>query len=156
MEKQSKTSKNKSVKAMPDGFHTVTPFLVVDQASRLITFIEQAFNGKTTFLMNTDDGKVMHATVRIGDSLVMIADSMENFPAGTAKLYLYMDDVDSFYQQALGAQGISIRQPVDEFYGDRSAGIKDPWGNEWWIAKHIEDVDMKEMEKRQKELATAS
>ncbi len=151
MEKKSKTPKSKSVKSIPDGFHTVTPFLILDQASRLITFIEQAFNGKTTSLMNTDDGKVMHATVRIGDSEIMVTDSMDRYPAGMAKLYLYVDDVDSTYQQALGAEGTSLREPTDEFYGDRSAGIKDPWGNEWWIAKHIEDVDPKEMKKRQKE-----
>ncbi|MEO7991834.1 MAG: VOC family protein [Chryseolinea sp.] len=151
MERTEKNTKRKSVNPVPDGFHTVTPFLIVDQASRLITFIEQAFNGKTTSIMETEDGQIMHATTRIGDSEIMIADAMGRSPSGTAKLYLYMDDVDSFYKQALSANGTSIREPIDEFYGDRSAGVKDPWGNEWWIATHIEDVDPKEMKKRQKE-----
>jgi PhnB protein len=151
MKSKTEKSNRKSVKPVPEGFHTVTPFLIVQQASRLMTFIEQAFDGKTTSIMSAEDGKIMHATVRIGDSEIMVADAMENFPAGTAKLYLYMDDVDSTYQQALSANGITLREPTDEFYGDRSAGVKDPWGNEWWIATHIEDVDPKEMKKRQKE-----
>jgi PhnB protein len=151
MERKDKKTKRKSINPVPDGFHTVTPFLIVDQASRLITFIEQAFNGKTTSIMKTEDGQIMHATVRIGDSEIMVADSMGRNSSGIAKLYLYLDDVDSFYEQALSAKGTSLREPVDEFYGDRSAGVKDPWGNEWWIATHIEDVDPKEMKKRQKE-----
>src|SRR6478752_10377566 len=103
MKSKAEKSNRKSVKPVPDGFHAVTPFLIGEQASRLITFIEQAFDGKTTSIMNGEDGKVMHATVRIGDSELMVADAMENFPAGTAKLYLYMEDVDSTYQQAISA-----------------------------------------------------
>lgn len=151
MKEQGKNPKQKAVQAIPDGFHTVTPFLVVDEASKLISFMKKAFNGKMTSTFNYDDGKVMHATVRLGDSEIMIADAMDQFPAGMAKLYIYVDDVDATYKQASSAGGISLREPTDEFYGDRSAGIKDAWGNEWWIATHTEDVGAEEMKKRQKE-----
>ena len=151
MKEQSKNPKQKAVRAIPEGFHSVTPFLVVDEASKLISFTKKAFDGKMTSIFNMDDGKVMHATVRIGDSEIMIADSMDQFPAGVAKLYLYVEDVDATYKQATNAGGESLREPTDEFYGDRSAGVKDAWGNEWWIATHIEDVGAEEMKKRQKE-----
>lgn len=93
----------------------------------------------------------MHASVQIGDSQIMVSDSTEKYPAGASRLYLYVDDVDVIYQNAINANGISLREPVDEFYGDRSGGIKDAWGNEWWIATHVEDVDDDEMEKRAKQ-----
>ncbi|WP_276372215.1 VOC family protein [Chryseolinea sp. H1M3-3] len=148
MEKQSKNQKSKSVKAVPEGMHTVTPFLVVDGANELIRFIEQSFDGKTTAIMKTQDGKVMHASIQVGDSQIMVSDATEKYPAGTCRLYLYVDNVDDTYKKALNANGTSLREPVDEFYGDRSSGVKDNWGNEWWIATHVEDVDDEEMEKR--------
>ena len=151
MEKKSKNQKRKSVKAIPEGMHTVTPFLVVDGANELIRFIEQSFDGKTTSIMKTKEGRVMHAGVQIGDSQIMVSDSTEQYQAGSARLYLYVDDVDATYKQAINAKGVSLREPTDEFYGDRSSGVKDAWGNEWWIATHVEDVDDEEMEKRAKE-----
>ena len=151
MKQTSPSPKKKSVLPIPEGYHTVTPFLVVRQADLLLEFIKNAFNGEVTSRMPDDKGRVMHATVKIGDSIVMVADAMEKFPAMQAMLYLYVDDVDATYQQALKAKGVSIRVPTDEFYGDRSAGVTDPWDNQWWIAAHVEDVDPKEMEKRKKE-----
>ena len=148
MANQTKNQKNKSVKAIPEGMHTVTPYLIVDGANELIRFIEQAFNGKTTAIMKTKEGRVMHAGVQIGDSQIMVSDSTEQYAAGTSRLYLYVDDVDATYKSAIDAKGISLREPTDEFYGDRSSGVKDPWGNEWWIATHVEDVDEEELEKR--------
>src|SRR5690349_9596735 len=124
MKEQRKNQTQNAVSAIPEGFHTVTPFLVVDEASKLIAYLKKAFGGKMTYLLNTDDGRVMHSTVRIGDSEVMITDSMDQFPAGTAKLYVYVDDVDATYKQATAAGGTSLREPTDEFYGDRSAGVK--------------------------------
>ena len=150
MEKQGKNQKG-NVKAVPEGMHTVTPFLVADGANELIRFIEQSFDGKTTSIMKTKDGKVMHATVQIGDSQIMVADATDKYPAGSSRLYLYVDDVDAMYKKATDAKGTSLREPTDEFYGDRSAGVKDSWGNEWWIATHIEDVDDEEMERRARE-----
>jgi len=151
MDKKSQKQKGKSVKAIPEGMHTVTPFLVVEGASEFIRFIEQSFDGKTTSIMKTKEDKVMHATVQIGDSQVMVSDATDRYPAGATRLYLYVNDVDTIYQKAINAKGTSLREPTDEFYGDRSAGIRDTWGNEWWVATHIEDVDDEEMEKRARE-----
>ena len=156
MEKQRKNQKKgKSVKAIPEGMHTVTPYLIVDGANELIQFIEQSFDGKTTAILKTKDGKVMHASVQIGDSQVMVADATEQYAAGANRLYLYVNDVDSTYKKAINAKGISIRELTDEFYGDRSAGVKDAWGNEWWIATHVEDVDYEEIEKRAEKFSEA-
>src|SRR5688500_6513425 len=98
MEKQGKYPKGKSVKAIPEGMHTVTPYMVVDGANELIRFIEQSFGGKTTSIMKTQDGKVMHANVQIGDSQVMVTDATEKYPAGSNRLYLYVNDVDATYE----------------------------------------------------------
>ncbi len=151
MANQKKGQKSKSVKAIPEGMHTVTPYLVVDGANELIRFIEESFDGKTTAIMKTKEGRVMHAGVQIGDSQIMVSDSTEKYAPGASRLYLYVDDVDATYKSAIGAKGISLREPTDEFYGDRSCGVKDAWGNEWWIATHVEDVDEEELEKRSKE-----
>lgn len=135
-------------KPIPDGFHTVTPFLVVKDTTKLLEFVKKAFNGETTSIMKDPDGRVMHATARIGDSIIMASDEMERFPAMSCMLYLYVDDVDAIYKQAIKAGGQSLREPTDEFYGDRSAGIKDAWDNQWWIATHVEDVNDEEMKRR--------
>ncbi|HET6538932.1 MAG TPA: VOC family protein [Chryseolinea sp.] len=156
MANQTKKQKSKSVKAVPEGMHTVTPFLVVDGANELIRFIEQSFDGKVTSIMKTKEGRVMHAGVQIGDSQIMVTDSTEKYPAGSTRLYLYVDDVDATYNNAIKAKGTSLREPTDEFYGDRSSGVKDAWGNEWWIATHVEDVDDEEMEKRAKEFSAGA
>jgi len=156
MANQTKNQKSKSVKAIPEGMHTVTPFLVVDGANELIRFIEQSFDGKVTSIMKTKEGRVMHASVQIGDSQIMVTDSTEKYTAATTRLYLYVDDVDATYDNAIKAEGTSLREPTDEFYGDRSSGVKDAWGNEWWIATHVEDVDDKEMEKRAKEFSAGA
>jgi len=156
MANQTQNQKSKSVKAIPEGMHTVTPFLVVDGANELIRFIEQSFDGKVTSIMKTKEGRVMHAGVQIGDSQIMVTDSTEKYAAATTRLYLYVDDVDATYNNAIKAKGTSLREPTDEFYGDRSSGVKDAWGNEWWIATHVEDVDEEEMEKRAKEFSAGA
>jgi uncharacterized glyoxalase superfamily protein PhnB len=148
MENQGKNENRHSVESMRGGMRTVTPFLVVDGANELIHFIEESFDGKVTSIMKTQEGKVMHASMMIGDSPIMLSDATEQYPAGKNRLYLYMNDVDDTYGRALRAGGVSLREPTDEFYGDRSSGVKDSWGNEWWIATHIEDVDDEELEKR--------
>jgi uncharacterized glyoxalase superfamily protein PhnB len=153
MENQRKNPKRKSVKAIPDGFSSVTPYMIVDGASALIKFIEQSFNGDTTSIMKSDDGKIMHATVRIGDSQIMVSDSTQRYTAAPTRLYVYVNDIDAVYKKALDAGGISLREPIDEFYGDRSAGVKDNCGNEWWIATHVEDVSKDELKKRQKKFS---
>jgi uncharacterized glyoxalase superfamily protein PhnB len=143
-----KTSKSKSVRAVPEGYHTVTPYLIVDDAKGLIEFIKNAFDGKLTFQMDRDDNKIMHATVSIGDSTVMISDTMEGMEAQTSMLYLYLENVDSVFRKAVQAKATTVHEPKTEFYGDRAGAVKDPWGNVWWMATHVEDVDQKELERR--------
>jgi PhnB protein len=147
-----KSKKNKSVRAVPEGFETVTPYLVVDNAQKLIDFIKNAFNGEVTFISNRDDNKIMHATVKIGSSTIMISDTMEGMQAQTAMLYLYLEDVDGVFKKATQAKATSIVEPKNEFYGDRAGAVKDEWGNVWWIATHVEDVGPEELERRSQEV----
>ncbi len=133
---------------IPVGFHTVTPFLIVSGVEKLLDFMNAAFNAETSFVMKDPEGKVMHATAKIGDSILMLADANDKMEAMPCMLYLYVEDTDSVYAQAVAAGGQSLREPTDEFYGDRSAGIKDTWNNQWWIATHIEDVDIDEINRR--------
>ena len=151
MKKVERRSRTKSTRKVPKGFHTVTPFLMVNDARGLIEFMERAFNGEVTANVKDDGGRIMHATVQIGDSLVMVADVMNGSQPMPAMLYLYVDDVDAIYRQSINAHGTSLREPVDEFYGDRSAGVKDEWNNQWWLATHVEDVSDEEMERRKEE-----
>lgn len=137
-----------SVRTVPEGYHTVTPFIMVNDARGLIEFMKNALNGELTSVVKTNDGKIIHATVQIGDSIVMIADAMPGRSEAPACLYLYVDDVDDMYRKAINANATSLREPIDEFYGDRSAGVKDEWNNQWWLATHIEDVSNEEMERR--------
>lgn len=141
----------KKVKPVPQGFHTVTPYLIVDGADDLIDFIENAFGGELTFMHRGEGDRVTHATVKIGNSTIMISDTMEGMKERTAMLYLYVDDVDSLYNQARKAKAEVIRELKDEFYGDRTACFKDRWDNTWWISTHVEDVGKEELEKRAKE-----
>lgn len=146
------STREKSVRPIPKGFHTVTPYILAEDAMGLIDFIKKAFDGEVEQMMKTDDGTVQHSTIRIGDSPVMISSGNEDFRPNTCMLHLYVEDVDTIYKQAVDAGGQSLREPTDEFYGDRSAGVKDQWGNQWWLATHIEDVSNEEMEKREEEL----
>ena len=145
------TKENKSVKPIPDGFHTVTPFLLADNAAELIEFIKKAFDGKIRYMMKSDDGVVRHAEVKVGTSIIMVSNGTELYKSMPCMLHLYVEDVDAVYNKAVKAGGESLREPTNEFYGDRSAGVKDKWGNQWWIATHIEDVDAEEMKKREEE-----
>ena len=132
---------------IPKGFGTVTPFLTVTDAAKLIDFLQQAFAATVHFRMDAPDGSVRHAEVKIGDSMVMIG----QVPAGRemqSMLHLYVPDTDALYHSALAAGAVSIREPADQFYGDRSAGVRDVWGNQWWMATHVEDLSQEEIERR--------
>jgi uncharacterized glyoxalase superfamily protein PhnB len=136
-----------AVKAIPDGYHTVTPSLVVKGAAKLIDFIKEAFGGEEAFRMPGPGGAVMHAEVKIGDSVVMLNDAMQQQPT-TASLFLYVTDVDGVYKRAVKAGATSLSEPADMFWGDRMAQVKDQFGNQWSIATHKEDVPPQEMQKR--------
>ena len=150
MKKPATTS---NVKSVPDGFHTITPYLVVDGADELIAFIEKGLGGKQIFMMRTDDNKVSHATMKIGDSMIMISDLTQNMmKPEIAMLYLYVDDPDAIYKSAIAAKAESVQPMKDQFYGDRSGAVKDRWGNTWWIAAQKEKVEGEELERRAKEV----
>lgn len=138
-------------KSVPKGLHTVTPYLIVDGADELIEFLKNAFGGELTFIHRGDDNYVTHATVEIGDSTIMIGDTMKEMKPQTAMLYLYVDDVDAVFRQAVNANATVEREVRNEFYGDRGGAVKDKWGNTWWIATHIEDVGKEELERRGRE-----
>lgn len=137
-----------AVKPIPDGFHSVTPYLVVPGVAKLIEFLKQAFDANEIERMARPDGTVMHAQVRIGDSMVMMGEPMGDWRPMPASLYLYVENADAAYQRAIEAGGTSLMEPADQFYGDRHGSIKDPSGNLWWIATHKEDVSPAEIAKR--------
>jgi PhnB protein len=142
-----------SVKPIPEGYHTVTPYLIVKGVDRLIDFLKEAFQAEEPVPPHrNEDGSIMHAELIIGDSKVMLADANEQFPPVPSTLHLYVEDCDKVYQRAIKAGGVSIKEPEDQFYGDRNGGAKDPSGNAWWISTHVEDVSAEEMERRSKEL----
>src|SRR5438132_11672694 len=139
-----------AVKPIPDGYHSVTPYLSVPGVGKLLDFLRQAFEAQELHRMPPPGGTIVHAEVRIGDSLVMMGEPMGDGQPMFGSLYLYVHDVDAVYKRALQAGATSTSEPADQFYGDRSAGIKDPVGNQWWIATHKEDVAHEEIARRAK------
>ncbi len=143
------------VKPIPDKYHSVQPYLLVDDAAGLIEFIKSTFDAEETVRMPQPDGRIGHAELRIGDSVVMLADASTAEGSGDpmpATVMTYVEDADSTYRRALEAEATSLREPADQFYGDRSAGVVDPFGNHWWIHTHIEDVSPEEASRRAQEL----
>ena len=145
------------VKPIPAGFHTATPYLIIKDAASAIEFYKKAFGATEFERMADPSGKIRHAEIMIGDSPFMITDENEQFPewlspqsrGGTpVHIYLYVEDVDAVFNQAIAAGAKQLLPVQDQFYGDRSGGITDPYGHVWYIATHIEDVSAAELEKR--------
>jgi PhnB protein len=136
------------VKPIPEGYHSVSPYLVVNGAAKVIPFLEKVFGGKVKEKMAQPDGTVMHAEVIIGDSIVMLGEPRPGQTLMPGMLHVYVADVDAAYQRALDAGATTVMPLTNQFYGDRSGLVKDPCGNMWWIATHVEDVPPEEMEKR--------
>lgn len=139
----------------PQGYHTVTPYLIITDVGRLINFLQQVFDGEVVERLQLPGGRIMHAEVRIGDSRVMLGEAAGPEGVVSGMLHLYLEDVDATYRQALAAGATSLREPTNEFYGDRSAGVKDAFGNQWWLATHIEDVPPEEIQRRAAAQASA-
>src|SRR5947208_14632158 len=144
---------------IPDGYHSVTPFLAVDDASAAIDFYKRAFGATERMRMPTPDGKVAHAELGIGDSIVMLSDP---FPQSTTKppkelggttagVFLYVEDVDALVQQAVGAGATITMEVADQFWGDRFGSLTDPFGHSWSVATHVEDLSPEEIGERAKE-----
>jgi|SRR5215472_5219179 PhnB protein len=147
------------VKPIPDNYRTVTPYLVVDNAKAAIEFYRRAFGAKEVMKMDGPGGKIAHAELKIGDSMIMISDEMpgsgarapHSLSGTTASIFLYLEDVDSTFKQAVAAGGKADSQPTDMFWGDRYGKLTDPFGHLWSLATHKEDVAPQEMERRMRE-----
>lgn len=136
------------VNPIPEGYHTVTPVLTVQEAAKLIDFLKHAFDAEELYRLDGPNGTVLHAEVKIGDSMIMVGEATDQWKPMQATVALYVRDADEWYQHALQAGATSVREPSDQFYGDRSAGVKDFAGNHWWIHTRIEDVPPDEIKKR--------
>lgn len=144
------------VNPIPTGYHSVTPYLIIKGAAEAIEYYKKAFGATELFRMAQDDGRIGHAEVKIGDSPIMLADEFPEMKylsplslGGTpVSLLIYVDDVDKIFPQAVSAGG-EVQKPLqNQFYGDRSGTLKDPFGHVWTIATHVEDLSPEEMEKR--------
>ncbi len=148
-----------AVKPIPEGYHSVTPYLIIRGAAKALEFYEQAFGATELFRLESPDGRIGHAEIKIGDSPIMLADehpeigakSPEAYGGSAVSLMLYVEDVDSLFAQAVEAGAIVERPLANQFYGDRTGGLKDPFGHIWYVATHIEDVSPEEMARRAEE-----
>ena len=146
-----------AVKPIPDGYHTATPYLVVNGAARAIEFYKNAFGAQELMRMGGPDGKINHAEIKIGDSPIMLSDevmgnkSPQTLGGSPVAIFLYVDDVDRVFNQAIAAGAKEEMKPADMFWGDRYGKLTDPFGHSWSLATHVEDVAPQEMEKRGRE-----
>ncbi len=152
------------VKKIPDGYSTVTPYLTIKGAAQAIDFYKQAFGAQENMRLQAPDGSVMHAEIRIGDSVLMLHDEAPQWQAfspqalggSPCSLMLYVDDVDACVQRAVEAGATLTMAVADQFYGDRAGGLKDPFGHKWHIATHVEDVSEQEVRRRAAKLFEGS
>ncbi len=144
------------VKPIPEGYHTATPYLIIKGAADAIEFYKKAFGATELMRMSSPGGKIGHAEIKIGDSVIMLADeapemnarSPQSFGGSPISILLYVEDVDAVFNRAVAA-GAKVERPVtDQFYGDRIGGLTDPFGHAWYISTHKEDVSPEEMKKR--------
>lgn len=151
-----------AVSHIPEGYHSVTPYLIVDGAAEAIRFYAEAFGADEVLRMPMGEDKLAHAEVKIGDSHVMLADEFPDMGflgplkrgGATASLMIYVEDVDSAFARALAAGGKEERPPADQFWGDRMGTLVDPFGHRWTLATHVEDVSEEEMARRSEEAFT--
>jgi PhnB protein len=144
------------VKPIPDGYRSVTPYLAVRQAADAIEYYRRAFGAKERMRLTAPDGKVGHAELEIGDSVIMLADehpemdfrSPATYGGAAVSLHLYVKDVDASFRKAIDAGGKPVRPVQDQFYGDRSGTLRDPFGHVWHLATHKEDVSPEEIDRR--------
>jgi PhnB protein len=149
------------VKPIPDGYHTVTPYLIVNDAAKALAFYQQAFGAKELFRMEQPGGRIGHAEIKIGDSPIMLADEFPEMGArspqslgGTpVSILLYVENADAMTERAVAAGAKILRPLQNQFYGDRSATLADPFGHTWHVATHVEDVSPEEMHERAKAAA---
>ena len=154
------------VSPVPAGYHTVTPYISLKNAAKALDFYGRAFGAEVLVRMDMPDGRIGHAEIKIGDSRVMLADEMPDMADAVARspqtlggtsfgLMIYMDDVDKRFARAIEAGAVVKRAVQDQFYGDRTGTLQDPFGHVWTIGTHVEDVSPEEMKKRMASLAKA-
>src|SRR6266850_1665735 len=145
-----------AVKPFPPGYHTVTPYLYLSDAAAALEFYKKAFGAVESMRMEGPDGRIGHAEIKIGDSAVMMADefpemgvrSPQTIGGSAVSFLIYVPDVDARFQQAIAAGAKEVRPVKNQFYGDRSGTLEDPFGHVWTIATHVEDVSPEEMQRR--------
>lgn len=136
----------------PEGYHTLTPQIMSDDARETLEFLKTVFAAEPLEIYEDGD-RIVHAELRIGDSRVMLASASEGFPAFPIMANVYVDDVDATFAKAVDNGAKPLREPEDQFYGDRTGGVVDSQGNQWWISTHIEDVTQEEVRRRMAELS---
>jgi PhnB protein len=144
------------VKPIPEGHRAVTPYLAIKNAARALEFYTRAFGATEHYRLMMPDGRVGHAEIRLGDSLIMLSDEFPEYGGkapdtlggSPVSLHLYVEDVDAFVKRAVDAGAKEVKPVMDQFYGDRSGQLQDPFGHLWWVATHKEDVAPDEMQKR--------
>ncbi|NVN89817.1 MAG: VOC family protein [Desulfuromonadales bacterium] len=152
-----------SIKPIPDGYHTVTPYLVIKDAAKAIEFYTEVFNAMECMRLPNPEGKLMHAEIRIGDSSIMLCDESPNCNAFSpltigdtaVSIMLYVEDVDAVVNRAVAAGAVLVMPVADQFWGDRMGSITDPFGHKWSVATHVEDVPPEEIRARVKALFDA-
>ena|SRR6185295_7714831 len=152
------------VKAIPEGYHSVTPYLILGKAAAAIEFYKKAFGAKELYRLSGPEGKVGHAEIQIGNSRIMLADEFPEMDTRGPKsmggspisLMIYLENVDQAFAQALKAGAKEVRPLENQFYGDRSGTVLDPFGYKWTLATHVEDLSMEEMRKRSDAFLAAS
>jgi PhnB protein len=153
-----------AVKPIPEGYHSVTPYLIINGATEAIEFYKQAFGATELFRFPAPGGKIGHAEIKIGDSPIMLADEHPDMGykgpqalgGSPVSLMIYVEDVDTVFNRSVTA-GATVKEAVqDKFYGDRSGSVVDPFGHIWHLATHKEDVSMDEMERRAKAQGSAA
>jgi PhnB protein len=152
-----------AVKPIPEGYHTATPYLAVDDAAQAIEYYKKVFGAQERVRMDAPEGKIGHAELQIGDSMVMLADSFpqsatrppKELGGTSASVFMYVEDVDAVVKQAVEAGATITMEVADQFWGDRFGSVQDPFGHSWSIATHVEDVPPEEMAERAKEAMAA-
>jgi PhnB protein len=139
------------IRPVPEGYYTVTPWIISTDTAQLLDFVKEAFGAKEIARIHNEDGTIGHAEFRIGDSVVMAFDAKEEWPDTPGFLRLYVEDGDAIYQRALEAGATSVTEMTDLFFGDRVGRVRDPEGNLWWIQTRLEDLDPGEQARRAEE-----
>lgn len=140
-----------AVSPIPVGYHSLIPYLMFPDVRGFLEFLRTAFDAQVVRQVDAPDGQVSHAEVRMGDSHLMVGDPMGRHDPRPGMVYFYVPNTDAVYKQAIAAGATSVSAPTDMFYGDRNAGVQDKWGNVWWVATHIEDVNEGELQRRSNE-----